>query len=630
MVEDLVFRKGPADGPPNILVFGEADEPVSGGAYALGRIALPAFMVFGAAMATMPPRATAAGVIPLPAFMVSGATRYASAVSRPLMGKVSSGWQVAAQIEGGAVAKHQNAERARVGRVSSWQKATPRTSGLSAVWQEAQRVRAGAAARHQAAQQLEASTGLRHQEATRARSAAAIRWQEAERLALAPLGVRYQEAERVRRGVRASWQEAVRAQGRHTGRFGAALQLDVGRVSRWQAAMAPLPGRSVVVPPEVDPCYVPSTTLVFSERQRYSTTLIFVCERHRPPPGSGAPVVVPTLEVYTVQNSISLVRLDSGEPLEALAFSMRLGADSWTWQWSATLPGAAWPVIRRGIHAAPVEILATVNGVPYRLSATDCGRDRRFADGKVQVTGKGRAAVLDAPYAPVLNHASAAARSVAQLLDLALTYNGVGIGWGIDFGLIDWAVPGGTWAYQGSHIGAVLDIASAAGAIVQPHATDATLRVLPRYPAAPWRWNTLVPDYVLPAAAVAVEGIQLKTQPDYNRAFVAGTTAAGVLGQITRSGTAGDSVAEMVTHPLITHSDAVMQRGLAILSDTGAQADVTLSLQVRPETGVILPNRLVQYEEGAETFLGLVRDVQVNWQRPVLRQSITLETHVEA
>ncbi|AVQ84789.1 hypothetical protein C4F17_24330 [Variovorax sp. PMC12] len=449
-------------------------------------------------------------------------------------------------------------------------------------------------------------------------------------MALEPVGIRYQEAERLRRDVAAAWQEAQRVQVRHTGRFGAALQLDVGRVVRWQAAMYPLPGRSVIVPPEVDPCYVPSTTLVFGERQRYSTTLIFICERHQPSPGTGETVVVPVLEAYTVQNSITLVRLDSGEEIEALAFSMSLDADSWTWRWNATLPGSAWPVIRRGIHAAPVDILATVNGVPYRLSATNCNRDRRFPSTRVQVEGKGRGAMLDAPYAPTLNHASTATRSVEQLLNLALTYNGVSIGWGVDFRLMDWTVPGGTWDFQGSYIGAVLDIASAAGAIVQPHAMDATLRVLPRYPAAPWNWSTLSPDFVLPAAAVSVEGIQLLTRPDYNRVFVAGMNSAGVLGQVTRSGTAGDSVAPMLTHALTTDVNAVAQRGLAVLSDTGAQASVSLSLQVRPETGVILPGAFVRYEDGAETHLGLVRSTSVNWQRPVLRQSITLETHVEA
>ena len=630
MAEDLVFRKLPLDGPPNVLVFGEPDEPVSSGAYALGRIALPVFMAFGVAVATMPPLATAVGNVPLPAFMTRGTVTYASAVSRPLTSTTSASWQVAAQIEGRVVVQHQGAARAVVGRIDFWQKAEPLAAGVSPAWQDVLRARTSVALRHQVASELASEVGLRYQSVVRARAGVAARWQEAVRLATAPLGARHQEAERMRRGVRVRWQDAVRAQAHHAEGFGAAAQLDIGRVSKWQAAMHPLPGRAVVLPPTLDPCYEPSTTLVFSKPQKYSTTLIFICERHGPPPGTGATVVVPILEAYTVQNSISLVRLDSGEVLEALAFSMSLDADSWTWRWSATLAGEAWQVIRRGIHAAPVDILATVNGVPYRLSATDCNRDRRFGQSRVQVQGKGRGAMLDDPYSPKLNHASPTLRSVEQLLNLALTYNGVGIGWGIDFGLTDWAVPGGTWAFQGSHIGAVLDIASAAGAIVQPHATDATLRVLPRYPAAPWHWDTLTPDFVLPAAAVAVEGIQPLTKPDYNRIFVAGTNGAGVLGQVTRSGTAGDLVAQMVTHALITHSDAVAQRGLSVLSDTGAQANVSLRLQVLPETGVIQPGALVRYEDGAETHLGLVRSTSVDWQRPVLRQSITLETHVEA
>jgi hypothetical protein len=628
VVEDLIFGKPPLDGPPNVLVFGEPDEATSA-AYALGRIPLPAFMVSGTAMVTRPPYATASGSVPLPAFMVRGTSNYASAVSRPLMGKVSAGWQIAQQIAGGAAATHHSAARARAHRSAAWHKSAPLAAGVSTAWQDVLRACAAAVLRYQAADQLGSTASLRHQEAVRARAEVAARWREAERLAMAPVGLRHQEAERMRRGARARWQEAVRAERRHGAGFGAAAQLDIGRVSRWQAAMQPLPGRSVIVPPEVDPCYVPDTTLVFRALQKHATTLIFICERHLPSPGTGETVVVSILEAYIVQNSISLVRIDSGEVIEALAFSMSLDADSWTWRWSATLPREAWPVIRRGIHAAPVEILATVNGVPYRLSATDCGRDRRFGDGKVQVQGRGRAALLDAPYAPILNHASASARSIAQLLDLALTNNGVPIGWGIDFGVTDWTVPGGTWDFQGSHIGAVLDIASAAGAIVQPHATEATLRVMPRYPAAPWHWATLMPDVVLPAAAVAVEGIQLQTKPAYNRVFVAGTNAAGVLGQVTRSTTAGDSVAPMVTHALTTHSVAVAQRGIAVLSDTGAQANVSLRLQVRPETGVILPGAFVRYEDGAETHLGLVRSTAVDWQRPVLRQSITLETHVE-
>jgi len=629
VLEDLIFRKPPLDGPPNVLVFGEPDATATA-AYALGRIPLPAFMVSGAAVVTMPPYATAGGAIPLPAFMVRGASSYSSAVSRPLVGKVSAGWQIAQQIEGGALARHQGAERARAYRATAWQTVASVAAGVAPAWQDVRRADAAAALRHQAASQMGAAVVLRHQEAVRVRAGAAARWQEAVRVATAPVGIRHQEAERLRRGVRARWQEAVHAERRHGTGFGAAVQLDIGRVSRWQAAMAPLPGRALIEPPVENPCYVPSTTLVFSERQQFSTTLIFVCERHAPPPGTGQTVVVPVLEVYSVENSIALTRVDSGEIIEARGFSMSLDADSWTWQWSATLPGAALPLVQEDGNGDPAELLAMVNGVPYRLVADVPARERRFARAEVRVRGKGRAALLDGPYVSEQHFASASGRTAAQLMALAMTINGVNNGWAIDYGIGDWFVPGETWAFQGTPIAAVLDIATAAGAIVQPHNTDPTLRILPRYPAAPWMWHTLTPDYVLPADVVSVEGIEWVRRPAYNRAFVYGASGSGVRGDITRSGTAGDYAAPMVVHPLMTHADAVMQRGIAELSNTGRQAHVSLRMPVLAETGLILPGSLVRYDGGDATRLGLVRGVALDEAWPTLRQTLTVETHVEA
>ena len=629
MVEDLIFRKLPLDGPPNVLVFGEPDETASA-AYALGRIPLPAFMVSGAAVVTRPPYATAGGSIPLPAFMVRGTSNYSSAVSRPLVGKVSAGWQVAAQIEAGAAAKHQSAAGARAHRSAAWQKAAPLAAGISPAWQGVLRVGADALLRHQAAVQLASAVGLRHHEALRARAAGTARWQEAVRLAVAPVGPRHQEAERMRRGVRARWQEAVRAERRHGADFGAAAQLDIGRVSRWQAAMQPLPGRSAIEPPTENPCYVPSTTVVFRERQTYSSTLIFICERHSPPPGTGQTVVVPVLEVYSVNNSIALTRVEGGDIIEARGFSMSLDADSWTWQWSATLPGSALPLVQEDSNGDPAELLAMVNGVPYRLVAEVPARERRFARAEVRVRGKGRAALLDKPYVSEQNFASASGRTAAQLMALAMTINGVNNGWAIDYRIGDWFVPGETWAFQGTPIAAVLDIATAAGAIVQPHNTDQTLRILPRYPAAPWLWHTLTPDYVLPADVVSVEGIEWVRRPGYNRAFVYGASGSGVRGDITRSGTAGDNDAPMVVHPLMTHADAVIQRGIAELSNTGRQAHVSLRMPVLSETGLILPGSLVRYDGGDAARLGLVRSVALDEAWPTLRQTLTVETHVEA
>lgn len=628
MAEDLIFRKPPLDGPPNTLVFGEPDESATA-AYALGRIPLPAFMVAGAVSATRPPRATASGAVPLPAFMLGGIARYDSATQRPFVGKVSSGWQVATPASAGTVARHQSAARGNAGRVSRWQRAELRAGVTAPVWQEAGRARNQVAVRHQAAGSVSASTALRWQEAGRARNAARMRWQAAQQLAPAALAVRYQEAERLRRAVHSGWQQAGNLVHRHGESFGVAQLIERGWRMRWQAAMAPLPGRSVIVPPEVDPCYMPSTTLEFRELQKYATTLIFFCERHSPPPGTGQTVVVPVLEVYSVTNSIALTRVEGGDIIEARGFSMSLDADSWTWQWSATLPGSALPLVQEDGNGDPAELLALVNGVPYRLVADVPARERRFPRAEVRVRGKGRAALLDQPYVSEQNFASASGRTAAQLMALAMTINGVNTGWAIDYRIGDWFVPGGTWAFQGTPIEAVLDIATAAGAIVQPHNTEPTLRILPRYPTAPWMWHTLTPDYVLPADVVSVEGIEWVRRPSYNRAFVYGASGSGVRGDITRSGTAGDNAAPMVVHPLMTHADAAIQRGIAELSNTGRQAHVSLRMPVLSETGLILPGSLVRYEGGDAVRLGLVRSVALDEAWPTLRQTLTVETHVE-
>jgi hypothetical protein len=329
-----------------------------------------------------------------------------------------------------------------------------------------------------------------------------------------------------------------------------------------------------------------------------------------------------------VENHIALERVAHGAIIEADAFAMSLDADSWTWSWSASLPASALELITPDSGGDPVELLATINGVAYRLVAENYSRERSFAQARVRVQGRGRGAILDAPYAPILTHAGDADRTAQQLMNDALSINGVSIGWGVEWGLTDWFVPGGTWTHQGSYISAVLDIAAAAGGIVQPHRTDATLRILPRYPAAPWEWGDLTPDFELPSSMMSVEGIEWKTLPAYNRVFVSGTTSAGVLGQVTRFGTDGGLVAPMATHSLITHATAARQRGLSALSNTGRQALISLRGQVLPETGVIPPGAVVRYVDGATTRRGVVRSTSLSWQRPVLRQTLSVETHV--
>lgn len=329
-----------------------------------------------------------------------------------------------------------------------------------------------------------------------------------------------------------------------------------------------------------------------------------------------------------VVNSVSLVRLPSGVDLPAYAFSMTLDSGSWTWSWSATLDKSAEPHVVREPGAPPVEVLAELNGEPYRLMIDRVGRSKEFPAGRITVRGRGRAAELDAPWAPVMSFGNSAIRTAQQLTSDVLMFNGVPIGWDIDWGVEDWLVPAGAWQFQGAYIAAVNDIAGAVGGYVQPHPTDKVLRVLPMYPAAPWEWGDLTPDVLLPASAVRVEETEWIDKPAYNGVFVGGV-AAGVFGPVTRNGTDGTLLAPQVTHALITDEVAHRQRGLAVLSDTGSQVMVQLTLQVLPETGIIMPGTLLEYVSDDGPAVGLSRSTAVNWSRPRLRQTIEVETHRE-
>lgn len=539
-----------------------------------------------------------------PAVRVSISVTASHGVSQPRLGGTDTQWQTAV---------------AQVKPVDSQHgQATPRRLTTEAAWQLATSHQIDLQVRHQSAEKRVASVRTGYD--------LAQSWQRL-------LTARMQTGIPLRNQLHTGWQPADHRQHIHTARLGASMRR-WGRqfeVARWQQAMHPLTGRSSL-PPVVlpkPPCYLPDPNLVFDAPWSASADLVFVCETHNPGvnPQPGATVVVPILRAYVTINSITLRRVDGDIPIPAYAFSMSLDADSWTWSWSASIPGSALALVQPGSNGDPVEVEAVVNGIPYRLCAEGIGRQRQFGRDRINVRGRGTAALLDAPYAPTLNFGSAEARTAQQLMLDVLTVNGVGMGWDVDFGLSDWLVPGNTWTHQGAYISAILAIAQAAGGYVQPHATAQTLRILPRYPTKSWDWGSVAPDFELPSAVAEVEGIDWLRKPAYNRAHISGTVN-GVLGEITRAGTAGDIVAPMITDSLITHADAARQRGLAILSDTGQQANISLKLPVLAETGLIKPGQFVRYVDGAQTRTGLVRSTALDWSFPTLRQTLAVETHL--
>lgn len=562
------------------------------------------------------------------------AVEYSSQTQRPLASAIVARFQDAEQRVGGLEGRMQDGQRLRVESAVRWQDAQAVRADASIAWQDTQRLRRSADVAFQDGVSVTTGVAGGFSQARRARHAVDGRFEDGVPVRAGFAGA-FQNTVRHRSDAAARFQQGVRVSAAlvHPMRDGRPVRSGPDP-SLFQDARRPPPGvwTKPPVQPE-DPCYIPgSARLVFAQPWSDSGRLIFICERHPPGPQPGETVVVPIQRIYTVINYAVLRRVDGGVLIPTYSMALTIDVDSWTWGFTARVPGTALPDLEPDIGGPPVELEATVNGVPYRAIVESIARERTFGRADLNIAGRGRSALLDAPYTAVQTFGNAGGARTAQQLALdVLTFNGASIGWDINWTPEDWLVPAGVFSHQGSYITALNAIAGAAGAYIQPHRTGKSLDFLLRYPAKPWEWDDVTPDYELPADVVQKEGIVWSDKAAYNRVFVRGVKVP-YLGQVTRAGTAGDIDAPMVTDPLITTTVAGRQRGLPALADVGRQAAVSLRLPVLAETGIIPPGKFVRYVDGGVTRIGLVRSTSAAIERAdeklTIWQTIGVETHV--
>lgn len=577
------------------------------------------------------PSAPLSVVAALPMPVMVAEAQYRTNTQRPTVGKTDAPHQVATKFQDGPTQPQQDAVHAPTGWEAFFQRVTGFPAGvehrLPEVFKAMRQEKVGA---FQDATGLHDLTMYSQQDATRTHQQRAGSFQEGTDIRGDTL-FKHQDGTKTHGRRESRYQEALRFHVHgYSGGFQTASQLLKGLLTRHQDGVPPPPGISVILPPQPPvpvPCYTPSGDLVFEFPWLANTNLVFVCDGAAPqqPPPPGETIVVPVQRVYIVLNTASLRRVSDNALIPTYSMSLSLDAASWTWGFDASIPMEAQALVEP--TSGPVELLASVNGVQFRLLAENLSRERVFGKATMKVSGRGRNAILDAPYAPTTTYQNTIDRTAQQLAADVLTYNGVPLPWSVQWGLTDWLVPAEVFTHQGTHISALNAIAQAAGGYLQPHRTDQTIRILPKYPVAPWNWSSVTPDFELPADVTVRESIQWTDKPQYNRVFVSGQQS-GVLGQVTRQGTAGDVVAPMVTDPLITHADAARQRGIAILADTGRVVTMGLSLPVLAETGVIEPGKFVLYVDGGIERMGIVRgtSVSVNGGAGSVKQQITVES----
>lgn len=618
---DLVFRQTPISQPAE-LVFGEVDvlpdiDITINGTFPAFEVSVTIGLLYEISVA-----------VTFPAFTTAIELDYDSYVDRPLGSTAKASYQEAIDARSGAQSAFTRGKPTRSQAAGQWTEALDLRASFGGAYDESLRLRSGVHdIRHQEALRLGtwATTG-RHQDGIHIhRPSIRSRFQQGIRLEAGATD-RFQERYRDRRPqLRGRWQEGIdlRTARSDSARSGVPVRLPY--IVEYNEGVPPPPGYDVPVEPPFDPCYLPDPALVFFDVAAIDGALLFYCERHGGGGGPKATVIIPIRRVYAVINNISLRRVVGNVPLIAESLSLQIDADSWTWGFSAVLSASMQAVILA--VDSPVELEANINGTLYRLYVESMSRDKTFPKTMIRIAGRGKTALLAKPYSPILTFANDEERTAQQLMADVLTFNGIPIGWSVDWQIEDWLVPAGAFNVRGTYIEGLSTVAKAAGAYLQPHPVNQQVSVLHRYPTKPWDWSTVIPDFEVPSSVAIREGVEWIDRPIYNRVFVSGTSQ-GVLGQVTREGTAGDLPAPMVADALITEAIVARQRGIAILGDTGKQALITLRMPVLEASGVITPGKFVRYTDPAEEFFGIVRSTRIDAGYPETWQSIEIEAHL--
>lgn len=563
---------------------------------------------------------------------VTCSMQYRSNTARPTVGHTGSEWEQGANAQQGTASGLQDAISHPEGWECHHTLATPAPAGieslLPSIFKSAPESRTSS---YERAIKDRVGASFEYQEGDRTLRLLLNDAYEAAAIVRNSTGFRHQNGDHTKRTSRSTrWQPAQWLNTGRTTDHQTATPQPRYWASLFDEAMRPTPGISLPPTIPVEPpftCYTRNGELVFEAPWVGDGKLLFKCDGDVTPPGPEVEtIIVPVREVYIVLNNVFMRRVSDNALVNVTAMSLSLDVDSWTWSFSASVPAEHQGLVEP-TSTGPVELKCSVNGTEFRVLAEKVSRERSFGSVSLRISGRGINARLDSPYAPTLNFGNEFDRTAQQLMNDALTFNGVSLGYTINWAMTDWLVPAGVFSHQGNYISALGAIAQSAGGYLLPHPTAKSFTIKHRYPVAPWNWSSVTPDFALPSAVTTRESMEWVEKPAYNRVYVSGQRD-GILGRVTRAGTDGAINAQMVVDQLITEAAAARQRGLSILADTGRQMRIGLRLPVLAETGIIQPGAFVRYEDAGVNRIGIVRGTSIDTKLADVWQSLEVETHL--
>ncbi|WP_258872527.1 hypothetical protein [Pseudomonas citronellolis] len=340
-------------------------------------------------------------------------------------------------------------------------------------------------------------------------------------------------------------------------------------------------------------------------------------------PDYPGPVVVvdppeePTiLETYMIANTVTLVELAGGTPLDASNIRIGLDIDSYSWTFSADLFGRTSLNLVLQDADGPKTVELVVNGWTWHFLVERYSGTGKHPSERYTISGSSRTQLLAAPYAPKRSGMNTAALNARNIVDDQLEFTGFAATWDtVSMGPPDWTLPAGAFSYtEMAPMEVIHRLAEVAGGIVRPALADDAFTILPRYREATWYWGSAIPDCIVPVEIVAEWGSEWSPQPEWNFVYVSGTNY-GVSVQVRRAGTAGDEPAADVMEDWMTGTDVARARGICELSKGGSQAIETRRIPLFADgdntPGLVQPGMIVEFRDPDVTWRGLCLGVDI-------------------
>ena len=337
---------------------------------------------------------------------------------------------------------------------------------------------------------------------------------------------------------------------------------------------------------------------------------------------------IPTRGTYAMLHDIHLYLQPDRQEIPATAINVSIDVSSWAWQLTATVIGRQALAMIQDLDDPRVEVV--INGYVWDFMIEDWTQTEQHGRTATTLSGRSITAILAAPYTLGRDLISAAQATAQQLAldELPLS------GWTLDWlATADWLVPAGAWSYQGrTPIDAIGAIAVAAGAALQSNRQGQHLIIQDRYPTLPWDFATTAPDTLLPLDAITDINRRSRPAGSANAIHVRGELG-GILGHVTRNGTAGDQELPVTVNQLITDAIAARALGGALIADTWPAPHIgafTLPLSIAAgDFPLINTGDLVAIEDHDRETLGLATGINISAntsnQGTTVRQRIALD-----